>query len=135
MSSPVHPDRLRRALVVVTAVTGIVDAMAFLGLGQVLTPFMTGNLPFLGFVLAGGEGLELLGPATALAVSVTGVVVGSRPGAALAVERHRRWLLTSASVAAALLVDAALTAIGLDIGTGREPEPRHYLVIAPTAVR
>ncbi|MFF0107294.1 DUF1275 family protein [Streptomyces hirsutus] len=84
---------------------------------------MTGNLLFLGFFLAGGEGLELLGPATALAASVTGVVVGSRPGAALAVERHRRWLLTSASVAAALLVDAALTAIGLDTGTGREPAP------------
>ncbi|MER6109680.1 hypothetical protein ACWGPD_28185 [Streptomyces hirsutus] len=37
--------------------------------------------------------------------------------------------------AGALLVDAALTAIGLDTGTGREPAPRHYLVIAPTAAR
>ncbi|MFE7815354.1 YoaK family protein [Streptomyces sp. NPDC057433] len=134
MSSPVPPDSLQKALVVVTAVTGIVDAVAFLGLGQIFTAFMTGNLLFLGFALAGGEGLEPLGSATALAAFIAGVVAGSRLGVALAVERYRRWLFTSASVAAALLVAAALTAIGLDTGTGREPGTRHYAVIALTAL-
>ncbi|GAB3175925.1 DUF1275 family protein [Streptomyces incanus] len=56
------------------------------------------------------------------------MIVGSRRGAAPAVERYRRWLLAPASVA------AALTAIGLGTGTGPEPVPRYYLVIALTAV-
>ncbi|MFD5662249.1 hypothetical protein ACFWHX_34265, partial [Streptomyces hirsutus] len=54
-----------------------------------------------------------------------------RGGAAPAAPRGR----ALGPSAGALLVDAVLTAIGLDTGTGREPTPRHYLVIAPTAAR
>ena len=38
-----------------TAATGIVDAVAFLGLGQIFTAFTTGDLLFLGFALAGAK--------------------------------------------------------------------------------
>ncbi|MGC9544177.1 YoaK family protein [Streptomyces sp. UG1] len=132
MSAPAQSDPLPKALTVVTAVTGIVDAVAFLGLGQVFTAFMTGNILFLGFAVAGGEGLTPMGSLTALAGFVGGVVAGSRLGAATAA-RLRRWLLTSAVIASALLVAAALAAIGLRSVTGHLVA-RHYVVIALTAL-
>ncbi|MFI8420932.1 YoaK family protein [Streptomyces sp. NPDC085479] len=132
MSTAASPDPLPRALVALTAVTGIVDAVAFLGLGQIFTAFMTGNILFLGFALAGGEGLAPLGSLTALAAFFTGAVAGSRLGAAWQT-RPRRWVLGSAVVAATLLVIGALCAIGLPSATGG-PSPRHYAVIASTAL-
>lgn len=129
---PGRPDPLPKALLVVTAATGIVDAVAYLGLGQVFTAFMTGNILFLGFSLAGTEGLSPIGSGTALTAFSVGAVAGSRLGAAMS-ERRRRWLLTSAALAAALLVAAALTAIGLR-PVGRHPEPRHYGVTALIAL-
>ncbi|MCF1592195.1 DUF1275 family protein [Streptomyces muensis] len=73
------------------SVTGIVDAVAFLGLGQVFTAFMTGNILFLGFAVSGGAGLTPLGSLTALAAFAVGAVAGSRLGVATAA-RPRRWL-------------------------------------------
>ncbi|MEU3948778.1 DUF1275 family protein [Streptomyces sp. NPDC029526] len=126
-------DPLPKSLVAVTAVTAIVDAVAFLGLGQIFTAFMTGNLLFLGFAAAGAEGLEPLGSGTAVAAFAVGAVVGSRLGAAMAADRYRLWLFTSASTAAVLLIAAALTALGLDLVEQRAPVPRHLVVIALTA--
>ncbi|MFE1883414.1 YoaK family protein [Streptomyces diastatochromogenes] len=127
-----RPDPLPKALLVVTAATGVVDAVAYLGLGQIFTAFMTGNILFLGFSLAGGQGLSPIGSGTALTAFAVGAVAGSRLGAATS-ERRRRWLLTSAVLASALLTAAALTAIGLR-PVGRHPEPRHYAVTALTAL-
>jgi uncharacterized membrane protein YoaK (UPF0700 family) len=129
---PHRPDPLPRTLVVLTAVTGAVDAVAYLGLGQVFTAFMTGNILFLGFALAGGVGLSPIGSGTALAGFAVGAVAGSRLGAALSA-RRRRWLFASATLAAALLVAAALTAIGLR-PAGQDPETRHYIVTALIAL-
>ena len=42
-------------LFVMTAVTGVVDAVSFLALGHVFTANMTGNIVFLGFALAGAR--------------------------------------------------------------------------------
>ncbi|AZQ39777.1 DUF1275 domain-containing protein [Streptomyces cyaneochromogenes] len=132
MSVPARSDPLPKVLIALTAVTGIVDAVAFLGLGQVFTAFMTGNILFLGFAAAGGEGLAPMGSLTALAGFVTGVVAGSRLGVAEAA-RLRRWLLASAAIASVLLVAAALAAIGLETVRGGLV-PRHYAVIALMAL-
>lgn len=132
MSVPARTDPLPKVLITLTAVTGIVDAVAFLGLGQVFTAFMTGNILFLGFAVAGGEGLTPLGSLTALAGFAVGAVAGSRLGVATAA-RRRRWLLISATLASALLVAAALAAIGLRTVRG-DLVPRHYAVIALTAL-
>ncbi|MCL8010234.1 YoaK family protein [Streptomyces sp. AS02] len=132
MSVPARSDPLPKVLIALTAVTGIVDAVAFLGLGQVFTAFMTGNILFLGFAAAGGEGLAPMGSLTALAGFVTGAVAGSRLGVAEAA-RPRRWLLASAAIASVLLVAAALAAIGLETVRGGLV-PRHYAVIALTAL-
>jgi hypothetical protein len=46
-------DLLAPTLLLLTATTGLVDAVAFLGLGQVFTANMTANVVFLGFAIAG----------------------------------------------------------------------------------
>ncbi|SDP26266.1 Protein of unknown function [Streptomyces sp. cf386] len=132
MPVPARSDPLPKVLIALTAVTGIVDAVAFLGLGQVFTAFMTGNILFLGFALAGGEGLAPLGSLTALGGFVVGAVTGSRLGVATAA-RLRRWLLASAVIASVLLVAAALAAVGLETVRGHLV-PRHYAVIVLTAL-
>jgi uncharacterized membrane protein YoaK (UPF0700 family) len=47
-----------RSLLGLTVVTGVVDAVSFLGLGHIFTANMTGNVVFLGFALGGGAGAE-----------------------------------------------------------------------------
>ena len=44
---------LTRALIVLTVVTGLVDAVGYLGLGHVFMANMTGNVVLLGFAVAG----------------------------------------------------------------------------------
>ncbi|MBF9069622.1 DUF1275 domain-containing protein [Streptacidiphilus sp. NEAU-YB345] len=46
-------------LVVLTFVTGVVDAVSYLGLGRVFVANMTGNVVFLGFSLAGAPDLSV----------------------------------------------------------------------------
>jgi uncharacterized membrane protein YoaK (UPF0700 family) len=55
------------ATVVLTFVTGIVDAVGFLALDRVFTGNMTGNIVILGMGVAGADDLPVLGPAIALA--------------------------------------------------------------------
>ena len=56
MTSPrdAHRDGpLLPLLVVLTSVTGLVDAISYLQLGHVFVANMTGNVVFLGFAIAG----------------------------------------------------------------------------------
>ena len=65
-----RPDSARLALaatIVLTFVTGVVDAVGFLGLDRVFTGNMTGNIVILGMGIAGADELPVLGPAVALA--------------------------------------------------------------------
>ena len=59
----VHSDSttekvLPYALLGMTAVTGLVDAVSFLSLGHVFTANMTGNIVFLAFAIARVSGLS-----------------------------------------------------------------------------
>jgi uncharacterized membrane protein YoaK (UPF0700 family) len=47
------PVPLLMALMALTAVSGLVDAVSYLGLGHVFTANMTGNVVVLGFAAAG----------------------------------------------------------------------------------
>ena len=71
-----HP--LTRALLVLTFATGVIDAASFLGLGNVFTANMTGNVVLLGFGIAGGSGLPVLAPLISLSAFLAGAVVGGR---------------------------------------------------------
>ena len=70
---------LTRTLLVLTFVTGIVDAVSFLGLGQVFAAMQTGNVIFLGLGIAGTAGAPV--------VSLVAFVAGGGLAALLA-RRH-----------------------------------------------
>ena len=73
-----HHSLLRPALLGLTAVTGLVDAVSYLGLGHVFTANMTGNVALLGFALAGAPGLSAIGSAAALVSFLGGAVLAGR---------------------------------------------------------
>lgn len=106
-----HPRHgpLPLLLLVLTVVTGLVDAVSIVSLGHVFVANMTGNVVFSGFALAGAPGFSLVASLVALAAfligaGVGGVVVGRR-------EQHRAVLLrTAAAVEALLLAGAAVIA-------------------------
>jgi uncharacterized membrane protein YoaK (UPF0700 family) len=59
-------DVLVPVLLLLTALSGCVDAVSFLGLGQVFVANMTGNVVFIGFVAAGSTRIDPLSVVTSL---------------------------------------------------------------------
>jgi uncharacterized membrane protein YoaK (UPF0700 family) len=125
-------DYLPLALLTLTFVTGVVDAVSFLGLGRIFTANMTGNIVFLGFAVAGTPRLSIFRSLTSLVAFLVGAAIGGRVGLAMAPAR-RRWLLTVAAAEAALLFAAAWVAIGFNVEAAT-PSSRLYAVIVLTAV-
>ena len=66
-------------LVLLTAASGAVDAISFLGLGQVFTAVMTGNMVFLGLAIGRGA----FGSAARSAASIPGYALGVALGTRL----------------------------------------------------
>src|SRR2546422_9243827 len=116
-----NSDRLPLALLTLTGVTGVIDAVSFLGLGRVFTANMTGNVVLLGFAVAGAPGLSIARSSTSLAAFLVGAALGGRLGVAMAVASRRRWLLTAAWAEALLLVAAAIASIRLELGSATFP--------------
>jgi uncharacterized membrane protein YoaK (UPF0700 family) len=106
-------------LLVLTTVTGLVDAVSYLRLGHVFVANMTGNVVFLGFTLEPGSGLSPGASVTAIAGFLAGAVLGGRLGAILD-GRPRLWLGTAFAVQA-LLVAAIAIAVGLGLLSYRGP--------------
>lgn len=71
-----HYARFAPLLLVLTFVSGLVDAASFLGLGRVFVANMTGNVVFLGFALSGVAQLSALASAVALAGFLAGAFAG-----------------------------------------------------------
>src|SRR5919202_1591521 len=110
-------DPLPILLLVLTATTGLVDAVSVLGLGRVFTANMTGNVVFLGFAIAGAPGFSIARALVSLAGFVVGAMLGGRLGITMAGVARRRWLLSVAVVEAGLCFVAALVAVGYDMDT------------------
>src|SRR2546428_10181631 len=89
-------DPLPFALLALGGVTGLVDAVSFLGLGHVFAANMTGNVVLLAFAVAGTPGLSMARSSTSLVAFLVGAAVGGRLGVAMAAAGRRRWLLTVA---------------------------------------
>ncbi len=83
-------------LLLLTLVAGVVDAVSFLGLGQVFVANMTGNIVLLGFALGGARDLSVSAALVALAAFTLGAFAAGRLGARL--PAHRGHLLTAAIV-------------------------------------
>ena len=126
-------DSLPLALMALTVVTGLIDAVSFLGLGRVFTANMTGNVVFLGFAVVGAPGLSIPRSLTSLIAFLLGAVLGGRLGVMMAAGSRRRWLLTAAVAEATLLFVAAFAALGFDVASGT-PASSLYAVIILTAV-
>jgi uncharacterized membrane protein YoaK (UPF0700 family) len=93
-------------MVVLTLLTGLVDAASYLKLGHVFVANMTGNIIFLGFALAGASGLSPLASLVALAAFLLGALAGGWLGARH--RAHRGHLLRAANAAQVVLIGAAV---------------------------
>ena len=126
MSEPEGPSQpLVASLAVLTVVSGIVDAVSYLGLGHVFTANMTGNVVLIGFALAGAPGFSIAASATALAAFLTGAMIGGRIG--LRVQQKRSLLVTAVSLEAGFTVVAAVIAASVAVLSTGWPR---YTVIA-----
>ena len=112
-------DGLPPLLVVLTVVTGVVDALAYLRLGHVFVANMTGNVVFLGFAAAGAGGLSVWGSLLAIACFLPGGIAAGRLASRLGDDR-RRQLYAAATVELVLCsIAVAVAAVaGQNLGTG-----------------
>jgi uncharacterized membrane protein YoaK (UPF0700 family) len=98
-------------MLVLTVLTGVVDAVSILSLGRVFVANMTGNVVFVGFAIAGAAGFSAAASLSALAGFLAGAAAGGtivdRYGA------HRGRLLAIVAGAELLLVLAALAVAAL----------------------
>jgi uncharacterized membrane protein YoaK (UPF0700 family) len=94
-------------LLLLTAVTGLVDAASYLNLGHVFVANMTGNVIFLGFALAGASGLSIWASFVAIGSFLAGSVAGGRLGRRFAGERLQ--LLRAASALQLIVFACAVT--------------------------
>ena len=104
-------------LLVLTVVTGLVDAFSYLALGRVFVANMTGNVVFLAFSLAGANGFSITASALALAAFAAGAVLGGRLCVLLAAHRGRL-LLAGTAVQVVLVLAAAVTGRLVDLPAG-----------------
>jgi uncharacterized membrane protein YoaK (UPF0700 family) len=94
-------------LLILTVVTGTVDAVSILSLGRVFVANMTGNVVFVGFALAGAPGFSL----SASLFALVGFLIGAY-GGGVAIGRHgdnRAVLFRQGSVVELAFLLAALT--------------------------
>jgi uncharacterized membrane protein YoaK (UPF0700 family) len=105
-------------LLVLTAVTGLVDAVSYLGLGHVFVANMTGNVVFLGFAFADAADFSIAASLAAIGAFMAGALAGGRIGSSEGYHRGR--LLAIATGVEIALVGAALvvSTLALDPGGG-----------------
>jgi uncharacterized membrane protein YoaK (UPF0700 family) len=105
MRDPRHGP-LPPLLVLLTAVTGLVDAVSYLALGHVFVANMTGNIVFLGFAAVDAEDFSAPASLTAIAAFLLGALAGGRLGSRNGAHRGRLF-------AATLLIETLLVALAL----------------------
>ncbi len=109
--------RLLATLIVLTMVSGLVDAVSYLGLGHVFTANMTGNVVLLGFAAAGASGFSAPACLTSLGAFLAGAAAAGRIGRRLS---SRRTLLAVAMTTEALAtgVAAVIAAAASGVSSG-----------------
>ena len=117
-------------LLLLTVVTGMVDAVSYVALGHVFVANMTGNVVFLGFAAAGVGGLSAMASLAALGSFMVGALIGGRAGTRLGEHRGRylRAVAAFGAVLAALATVAAALA-GQPVSSGAR-----YALIVPLAL-
>jgi uncharacterized membrane protein YoaK (UPF0700 family) len=123
-------DGLPPLLIVLTFVTGLVDAVAYLRLGHVFVANMTGNVVFVGFAAGGATGFSVWGSLLALACFLPGGIAAGRLASHLGNDRlrHLRAAATFELLLCAIAVAAAAVG-GQHLGAGSR-----YVLIAVLAL-
>lgn len=125
LAEPRHGP-LPALLLVLTVVTGVVDAVSILRMNEVFVANMTGNVVFVGFALAGAHAFSVPASCTALAGFGAGAFSGRKMPASWRPDRAR--LLWSASlVKLALGLPVVVVVVLQGIHPGR---PVFYVLIA-----
>jgi uncharacterized membrane protein YoaK (UPF0700 family) len=115
-------------LLVLTVVTGLVDAVSYLKLGHVFVANMTGNVVFLGFAIAGAQDFSASASLVAIAAFLIGALAGGRLGASMSEHRNRFFAI-------AILVKLVLVAAALVIAIAlADVDVNHYALIALLAL-
>jgi uncharacterized membrane protein YoaK (UPF0700 family) len=97
---------LPHLLLVLTMVTGVVDAVSYLKLGHVFVANMTGNVVFLGFAVAYAQDFSIPASLVAIAAFLAGALAGGWFGSRIG--EHRGRYLAGASFIEGVLVVVAL---------------------------
>jgi uncharacterized membrane protein YoaK (UPF0700 family) len=116
-------------LVLLTIVTGLVDAVSYLALGHVFVANMTGNVVFLGFAVVDAEDFSVPASLTAIAAFLFGALAGGRLAGWQGAHRGRLF-------AATLLIETLLVALALAVTlvTVVSATVGRYLVIAALSI-
>ena len=103
------------ALLGMTAVTGLVDAVSFLSLGHVFTANMTGNIVLLAFASTGVPQVSLARSITALLGFLAGALVGGRIMAGANTVTQLRAASSVFALEIVFLAGATLAALGYSL--------------------
>src|SRR6266704_924065 len=114
--SPTAEKTIAYALLGMTMVTGLVDAVSFLSLGRVFTANMTGNIVLLAFAAAHVPGLSIARSLTALLTFLVGAILGGGIMARASADAQIQFAAQAFLLEVAFLFAASLCAIGY---TGR----------------
>lgn len=129
---PADPEARGVRLVVVllslTVVSGLIDAVSYLGLGHVFTANMTGNVVVLGFAAAGAPGFSVPHTSTSLALFLVGAAVGGRIAKRFGGGSRRTWAQITLAAETVFVGASAVVAIAAPGATATI-----YAVIALTA--
>jgi uncharacterized membrane protein YoaK (UPF0700 family) len=111
-NSPTTERVIPYALLGMTAVTGLVDAVSFLSLGRVFTANMTGNIVLLAFATARVSGLSIARSLTALLGFLVGAMLGGRVTAQASADSQIRFAAQAFLLEVAFLCAASFCGIG-----------------------
>ncbi|GAA3851353.1 YoaK family protein [Streptomyces lacrimifluminis] len=131
-TEPYDPEtrglRLVAVLLVLTVVSGLIDAVSYLGLGHVFTANMTGNVVVLGFAAAGAPGFSVPHTLVSLSSFVVGAMAGGRVARRLGDGSRRRWARVTLAAEAVFLGASSAVAFAAPDATATV-----YTLIAVTA--
>jgi uncharacterized membrane protein YoaK (UPF0700 family) len=120
--------RLVVVLLGLTVVSGLIDAVSYLGLGHVFTANMTGNVVVLGFAAAGAPGFSVPHTLTSLGSFLVGAMAGGRIAVRMGGGSRRTWARATLGAEALLVGVSAAVAFAAPDATGTT-----YTLIAVTA--
>src|SRR5258708_29316000 len=111
---------LLATLIVLTIISGLVDAVSYLGLGHVFTANMTGNVVLLGFAAAGASGFSAPACLTSLGAFLLGAAAAGRLARRLGSRRRLLVIaLTTEAVATGTAAAVAFAVTGVSAGWAR----------------